>query len=89
MKYRPFLEVLDDDQIYTPATIVRNGITKGLLDDRLKGDELRLQKLRIRHAMARYSANHFFPKKGDGYIDVPGQAPARGWLGKRWKEDLN
>ena len=89
MKYRPFLEILEDDQVYTPATIVRNGMDHGLMDTRLKGEALRKQKLKIRHALARYSSNHFFPKKGDGYVDnIPGQPPSRGWLGKRWKEDL-
>ena len=90
MKYRTYLEVLEDEEVYSPSTIVTNGISKGLLDTRLKGKALKLEKLKIRHALARYSANHFFPKMGDGYIDdIPGQAPIRGWLGKRWKEDLD
>ncbi len=88
MKYKKFLTILRDEEIYTPATILKNGIQNGLLDESLKGEALKKQKLRIRHSLARYSSNHFFPRKGDGFVDLPGQPPLRGWTGARWKENL-
>ena len=89
MKYRKFITILDDEEVYTPATIVRFGEERGLLDTKLPKEKLQEQRLKIRHALARYSSNHFFPRKGDGWVDLRGQPPHRGWFGKRWKEDLN
>ncbi|CAM2067762.1 hypothetical protein SCOR_20440 [Sulfidibacter corallicola] len=87
MKYAPFLLALDDDQVYSPATIVRHGEEKGILEP--WGDDpedYRRLKIKIRHSLARFSKNHGFPDEGDGIVTLAGQAPTRGWLGSRWKE---
>ena len=88
MKYRAFLEALDDNQIYTPATIARLGEELGLFEGIEPGTELSRAKLRVRHAMARRSANYRFPVYGDGQVILPGQGPLRGWSGERWKASL-
>ena len=90
MKYKPFLIALEDDKIYCPATIVLNGEKNGLFPSEMDVEELRRQKVRIRHTFARFSANHGFPREGDGPSSdfVPGQAPQRGWLGSRWKHRI-
>ena len=88
MKYKHFLLVLEDEKIYCPATIVLNGEKHGLFSSDLEPEQLRKQKVRIRHTFARFSANHGFPRQGDGLSSdfVDGQAPQRGWLGSRWKQ---
>ena len=88
MKYDRFILILEDDTIYTPATIVRYGEERGLFSSRLKGPELAEAKLRVRHTLARFSTNHKFPGEGDGWTIIEGQAPLRGWFGKRWKKAL-
>jgi len=88
MKYAHFIKVLEDHVIYTPATIVRYGATMGFFEKGLKGDALKSAKLKVRHTLARLSANREFPKDGDGWTVIPGQAPLRGWFGRRWKEAL-
>lgn len=88
MKYRPFLAVLCDDQLYSPAAIVRHGQKLGLFKPGLKGEALKHAKLRIRITFARLAQNHKFPEYGDGLVKLPGQAPVPGWLGKRWKAVL-
>ncbi len=89
MKYRAFLEILDDATIYTPTTILRLGESRGLLEPSNDPEELKKQRIRVRHALARYSSNHFFPNRGDGFVCMKGQAPIRGWTGERWKRDLD
>lgn len=88
MKYRQFIEILEEDQVYTPAAIVRHGEAHGLLNGVQKGTARQKARLRVRHSMARFSANHFFPKEGDGMVLQRGQPPQRGWYGRRWKEEL-
>lgn len=96
MRYRRFLELLDDNEVYVPATIARTGESAGLFKRQgglfkndLKGRALDEAKLRVRHSLARFSSNHQFPLEGDGYVYLPGQAPIRGWYGWRWKEAAN
>ena len=88
MKYAHFITILEDQVIYTPATIVRYGASMGFFDKRLKGEALKAAKMKVRHTLARLSANRDFPKGGDGWTVIPGQAPLRGWLGRRWKAAL-
>ncbi len=88
MKYRQFLTILEDEKVYTPATIVRLGEAKGLIDPELEGAERKKVKMKIRHSLARFSSNHFFPMAGDGWVTLKGQPPLRGWFGKRWKNNL-
>lgn len=95
MRYAAFIEALEDDQVYTPGTIVKNGLEKnlftpegGIYDTKLEGKELRDAKLRVRLTLARLSANHDFPAMGDGPVMVDGQPIIPGWTGKRWKSAL-
>lgn len=88
MKYAHFIKILEDNVIYTPATIVRYGVSMGFFEKGLKGPALKAAKLKVRHTLARLSANRDFPKGGDGWTVIPGQAPLRGWYGRRWKAAL-
>jgi hypothetical protein len=88
MKYAPFLTVLEDEQIYTPATIARNGERRGLIPAELDPQERRLRYTRVRIALGRFSSDHDFPAGGDGFLEIPGQPPQRGWFGWRWKREL-
>lgn len=85
LKYRHFIEALDDDTIYTPASIVQLGEIKGLFPRALKDRDLYDAKLRVRHTLARFSSNHHFPYMGDGLACLEGHPPMRGWKGSRWK----
>lgn len=89
MKYREFLEILEDDKVYAPSTILILGESKGLLEMTDDAQEMRNKRMRVRHALARYSANHLFSNRGDGLVFLKGQSPIRGWFGKRWKADLD
>jgi hypothetical protein len=88
MKYRHFVMVLENDQLYCPASIVDNAFRSGLSRRASKPDDYKKQRTRIRHTLARFSKNHDFPDMGDGMVRMPGQAPQRAWFGWRWKEAL-
>ncbi|CAM2006967.1 hypothetical protein [Acanthopleuribacter pedis] len=88
MKYAFLLLELEDDQIYTPATIVNRGLSEGTLTLESSEDH-KQQRVKIRHSLARLSKNHGFPEQGDGTVQLAGQAPIRGWSGKRWKAALS
>lgn len=88
MKYAHFIRILRDDVIYSPASIVRYGFVLGFFDKSLKGQALKIQWTKIRHTLARLSANRGFPREGDGWTVIEGQAPMRGWFGARWKQAL-
>ncbi|CAM2069106.1 hypothetical protein SCOR_27300 [Sulfidibacter corallicola] len=88
MKYRPFIEALEDDVVYTPASIIDWGYEKGVLLKEPGSKEGRSQRVKVRHSLARFSKNHGFPDEGDGVIRRKGQQPARGWKGSRWKASL-
>ncbi len=88
MKYRHYIEILEDERIYTPATIVDHGIAHGLFPIDLKESAGQSLRLKIRHALSRLSLNRGFPRIGDGLVFVDGQAPSRGWYGFRWKSTL-
>jgi len=87
LKYKAFLIELEDDEVYTPAKIVRCGEERGLFRH-LNGEALAKARVRVRHTLSRFRANHFFPEEGDGMVRIQGQSPTPGWYGKRWKEDL-
>ena len=88
MKYGQFIEILEDDRIYSPATIVAHGERHNLVPKEGKQEELKKQRMRIRHSLSRFSQNHQFPFGGDGQVSdvIKGQPPQRGWYGHRWKE---
>lgn len=86
LKYKHFIEALDDNTIYTPATIVLVGLMKGFFNANSQEQELKNAKLRVRHTLARFSYNHCFPFDGDGFVYLAGQPPLRGWRGSRWKQ---
>ncbi len=91
LKYLNFLEILDDETVYCPYTIFQAGRDHGLVahlagKDEIDPKEERLYKIRIRHTLARFVANHHFPEEGDGLVKIKGQTPPRGWKGSRWKK---
>ncbi len=88
MKYKHFLTILEDKVVYTPAKIVSHGEDHGLMNPLPEAIDPKRQRLRIRHTLARFSANHKFPKQGDGWVYISGQPPMRGWFGWRWKKAL-
>jgi len=95
MKYDCFLQLLEDEVVYTPASIVLEGEKaglfspdNGLFEKELTGAELRQAKFRVRHSLSRLQKNHFFPKIGDGVVMMKGQPLFQGWHGKRWKSTL-
>ena len=91
LKYRQLLDILDDDTLYSPGSIARNGEEKGLLPTMPTVAERNYRRLLIRHTLARFVFNHHFPKLGkggDGLVKLIGQAPAQGWFGATWKAAL-
>ncbi len=88
MKYKHYLTILENKVVYTPAKIVSHGEENGLMNSSLEEDDRKRERLRIRHTLARFSANHKFPKEGDGWVDIRGQPLMRGWFGWRWKKAL-
>ena len=87
LKYRQLLDILDDATIYSPGSIVRNGEEKGLLPPLGPADQSQ-RRLRIRHTLCRYAVNHKFPRPGEGWVKLDGQAPVPGWYGDTWKAAL-
>ena len=88
MKYKSLIEALEEDDLYTPATIAAFAEETAYFeesDPQMK----RLAKQRIRIALGRFSNNHQFPDEGDGMVTIKGQAPTPGWFGWRWKAALN
>jgi hypothetical protein len=84
IKYKPIIEALDEDTLYTPATIANFAFDRGLFKE-VNAAKVRIQKQRIRIAMGRFSNIHAFPDEGDGMVSIKGQAPTPGWFGWRWK----
>lgn len=82
-KYVKFLESLDNQEVYSPASIVDHGISIGLF---FKSS--RTARRRARHSFRQLALNHGFPREGDGWVIRKGQRPAIGYLGKRWKEAI-
>lgn len=85
MKYGAYIDALDDDEVYSPASIVDNGISHGIFPKGLQKDQAKQERMRIRHALARFADNHAFPDEQDGLVRLRGQAKTPGWFGWRWK----
>ena len=80
--------MLEEDDLYTPATIASFAEEQGLITaDNLT--QRRLEKQRMRISLGRFSNNHDFPDEGDGMVTIKGQAPTPGWFGWRWKAALS
>lgn len=87
LKYKELIYDLTDDVIYSPASIANHAQESGYILS-LDREEIRLQKQRIRIALARLSSYRGFPENGDGLVTIPGQATTVGWLGSRWKQSM-
>jgi len=94
-KYNPFLQILDDETLYIPATIVSAGEKAGLFlpgrgffEEAPTEQELQQAKSRIRHTLGRLKLNQAFPEVGDGIVIIKGQPPFQAWRGKRWKATI-
>ena len=89
MKYIWLLRAIDDETLYCPALIARFAEEKGFLKSCQTDLAFRrLEKRRIRTALARFSTNHGFPRPGDGLINLYGNSVINGWFGWRWKAAL-
>ena len=85
-KYREIIEELEEDELYTAASIARFAASRGLLDRYVaEGGDEKLAEQRIRIAMGRTRANHL-PDEGDGLVTLKDRHPTPGWYGWRWKE---
>jgi len=83
MKYRKVITSLDSDELYTPATVARFAVERGLIEDNKQ------ERQRVRISIGRFTNNHYFPDEGDGMVTIPGQSPTPGWFGWRYKDALN
>ncbi len=89
MKYDVLIEMLEDQTIYCPGTIIKLAEEKGYFPSSLDQDELTRAKLRARHSLRSFSLRHGLYESGvDGWVKIPGQTPLRGWYGHRWKAAL-
>ncbi|CAM2009501.1 hypothetical protein [Acanthopleuribacter pedis] len=88
MKYAVIIEQLDEDDLYTPATIADFAEEIGFIDSR-DPERHRLERQRVRIAMGRFSNNHKFPDEGDGFVTLRGQPPIPAWFGWRWKNAIH
>lgn len=84
MKYNKIIEALDENTLYTPASIADFALEEGFITDRTK-EARKNRRNRIRIALGRFSNNHQFPGSGDGMVTLEGQAPTPGWYGWRWQ----
>ena len=74
LKYRHLLESLDDETLYSAGTIAA-----------LNGSASPEERHNIVKSLSRLSRSHGFPNRGDGLIEITGQAPVRAYTGQRWK----
>jgi len=84
-KYAAIINTLEDETLYSPASMAQFAKDAGLLDQE-GPDYVPYQRLRV--TMGRNANNHHFPDEGDGLITLPGQSPCPGWFGWRWKSML-
>lgn len=85
MKYADLLEQLDEEDLFTPATIAITADESGYIDPDLPPEERRKRIQRIRITMGRLTKNRRFPPDGDGKRRLPCQAPMPAWFGWRWR----
>ena len=76
--YGQILEVLDDDYLYTAASIVMLARDHGLLAGK-EPAQIEMQRARI--LLGHQARSRDFPAEGDGQVSG---TPA--WLGRRWKD---
>ncbi|MDJ0835161.1 MAG: hypothetical protein QNK37_01515 [Acidobacteriota bacterium] len=81
MKYRHILEMLCEEELYTPSTIAEFADSNGLLYP----DQGKTARQRVKVAMGRLRSYHKFPTHGDGTVRRTGQRPVPAWFGWRWK----
>jgi len=82
-KYKNLIRNLDEDVVYSPATIAAFALEHELLKE--EGVEIKKQAQRVRIAMGNFSNQHDFPDQGDDMVYIRGQSPKPGWYGWRWK----
>ena len=78
--YEHLLETLDDDHLYTAASIVMFARDHGLLTGK---EPARIEMQRVRIILGRQARSRGFPADGD---ELQSGIPA--WLGWRWKGSL-
>ena len=84
MKYKRIIEMLEEDTLYTPASIAYFAEDHDMLTSKTTEDR-KAERHRIRISMGRFSNNHQFPDSGDGMVTLEGQAPTPAWYGWRWQ----
>ena len=83
MKYRNYIELLEDDKCYCPAQVVDNGLDKIYPD--ITDAERALERRRVRISLGRAVKRKNFPKDGDGVVRLLGHLYTA-YSGRRWKE---
>lgn len=80
--YAPIIRYLVDHEIYSAATALERYSQKYPFEGKAR--------TRARIALIRFTANHHFPKFGDGFVShpLPKSQPTRGWYGWRWNLPL-
>ena len=76
--YGDILEALDDDHLYTAASIVMLARDHGLFAGK---EPARVEMQRVLILLRRQARSCGFPAEGDGQVSG---MPA--WLGRRWKD---
>ena len=90
LKYGHIIKILDPETVYSSSMIASLAEEKQLepFDEELTTAEQRVKRIRIRAVMKRRTKRYDFPKTGDAFVFLKGQAPVPGWYGKRWLATL-
>ena len=75
---------LEPSRLYTSSDIVDQGERNGWLSPEGSQQDRRREKARLHLMLEQLATQQDFPPTGDGLIELPGQAPIRGWYGERW-----
>lgn len=86
LAYQHIVDKLKPEVIYSAASIAIFAIENHLVDAQTP-EEKKAAGNRIRVSFNRIVHLRDFPDEGDGDVVIKGQAPVRGWKGKRWQEN--
>ena len=87
IKYGYIIAKLEDDTLYSPATIARFAAENGLLSSS-DPETQAIERKRIRLALGRLASSREFPPFGDGTVNLKGQPPTPAWYGWRWRSAI-
>lgn len=84
VNYPAIMHLLDDQTIYTGASIAQFAKNRGFISAGLDHEETKQTLSLIRMNMNALARRRGFPLKGDGFVKLGGQT-IFGWQGSRWK----